>query len=96
VWARIRTACDYPGWIRADALGGEPDREWPGLARAGDPVEGGARVPGRALRMGRADRARDRLLRPRAIAYRRLGRLVPREEELASALAGDPVRFARL
>ncbi len=37
-WARIRTAYDYPGWIRADALGGEPDGEWPGLPRAGDPV----------------------------------------------------------
>ena len=38
-WARVRTAYDYPGWLPADALGGEPD---PGLARARaprDPLE---------------------------------------------------------
>ena len=27
-WARIRTAYDYPGWIRAETLGGEPDPAW--------------------------------------------------------------------
>ncbi|HEX7525929.1 MAG TPA: SH3 domain-containing protein, partial [Gaiellaceae bacterium] len=36
-WARIRTAYDYPGWIRADALGGEPDPGWLD-ARDTDPV----------------------------------------------------------
>jgi hypothetical protein len=29
-WAQIRTAYDYPGWIRVDALGGEPDPAWLG------------------------------------------------------------------
>ena len=55
-WARIRTAYGYPGWIREDALGGEPDGEWPGLPRAGDPVERGPRLPRHAVRVGRADR----------------------------------------
>ena len=37
-WARIRTAYDYPGWVRADALGGNPDPAW--LApQADDPVQ---------------------------------------------------------
>jgi len=27
-WARVRTAYDYPGWIRAGALGGDPDPGW--------------------------------------------------------------------
>ena len=27
-WARVRTAYDYPGWVRRDALGSEPDAAW--------------------------------------------------------------------
>jgi cell wall-associated NlpC family hydrolase len=27
-WALVRTAYDYPGWVRADALGGEEDAAW--------------------------------------------------------------------
>jgi len=27
-WARIRTAYDYPGWIRAEALAGDSDPAW--------------------------------------------------------------------
>jgi hypothetical protein len=27
-WARIRTAYDYPGWIRTEAFGAEPDPRW--------------------------------------------------------------------
>ena len=37
-WARVRTAYDYPGWVRAQALGGEANGEWL-VAREGDPVE---------------------------------------------------------
>jgi cell wall-associated NlpC family hydrolase len=36
-WARVRTAYDYPGWIRRDSLGGEPAGGWL-EPRADDPV----------------------------------------------------------
>ena len=37
-WVRVRTAYDYPGLVRADALGGEANGEWL-VAREGDPVD---------------------------------------------------------
>ena len=37
-WSRVRTAYDYPGWVRSDALGGEGRADWLGQ-REGDPVE---------------------------------------------------------
>ena len=27
-WALIRTAYDYPGWVREEVLGGEEDPDW--------------------------------------------------------------------
>src|SRR5215204_280859 len=38
-WARIRTAYDYPGWVREDAVGGEVGSEWMPADEDGDPVE---------------------------------------------------------
>ena len=63
-WARVRTAYDYPGWVRVDALGGEASAGWL-VAREGDPVDEARAYLGAALRVGRDDRARHRLLRPR-------------------------------
>lgn len=86
-WARIRTAYDYPGWIREDALADAPVREpWPGdldreLLRAarvylGAPYEWG----------GMTERGIDcsGLVH---MAYRRLGRLVPRDAHEQEAAA---------
>ena len=52
-WARVVTAYDYPGWMRRRALeDGEGELPPP----AGDrPARGGARVPRRAVRVGRPD-----------------------------------------
>jgi gamma-D-glutamyl-L-lysine dipeptidyl-peptidase len=86
-WARIRTAYDYPGWIREEALGDESGaEEWPGdldhdllaAARAylGAPYEWG----------GMTERGIDcsGLVH---IAYRLTGRLVPRDADQQEAAA---------
>jgi cell wall-associated NlpC family hydrolase len=89
-WARVVTAYDYPGWIRAEALGGEPDGEWPGLPRAGDPVEEARAYLGAPYEWGGlTDRGIDcsGLVH---VAYRRLGRLVPRDAHQQEAV-GEPI-----
>lgn len=70
-WARVRTVYDYRGWVRAGAL------------RGGDPVEQARSYLGGAVPRGRADRARDRLLRARRYIWP-IGvsaRSVPRDAE---------------
>ena len=45
-WALIRTAYDYPGWVREEVLGGEEDRDWmtrEGTTRSSGPVATWAR-----------------------------------------------------
>jgi cell wall-associated NlpC family hydrolase len=86
-WARIRTAYDYPGWIREQALGDASGAEaWPGdldhdlraAARAylGAPYEWG----------GMTERGIDcsGLVH---MAYRLTGRLVPRDADQQEAAA---------
>lgn len=94
-WARIRTAYGYPGWIRADALGPEADGEWPGLPRAGEPVEEARSYLGAPYEWGGLTERGIDCSGLVHMAYRRLGRLVPRDADQQED-AGAQVPEARL
>jgi cell wall-associated NlpC family hydrolase len=101
-WARIRTAYDYPGWVREEHL--EPSRLKPGSDPSASwlPAETGTSVLDEARRYlgapyewgGMTERGIDcsGLVH---MAYRRTGRLVPRDAHEQEA-AGDEVPASAL
>ena len=77
-WARVRTAYDYRGWVRADALGGGPHEDWL-VAREGHPVEEARAYLGAPYEWGGMTKRGIDCSGLVHMAYRRLGRLVPRD-----------------
>jgi cell wall-associated NlpC family hydrolase len=89
-WARIRTAYDYPGWIAEEALGGEPVGDWLRQPSRGDPIEEARRFLGAPYLWGGMSARGIDCSGLVHMAYRRTGRLVPRDAHQQEE-AGTPV-----
>ncbi len=102
-WARVTTAYDYPGWIAAAGLSPEPPAGWLPAPRAGDPVAEARAYLGAPYQWGGMSERGIDCSGLVHMAYRRLGRLVPRDagpqEEAADDAAeprhGDLVTYGR-
>ena len=92
-WARVRTAYRYPGWVRAAALA-EGEGDWP-AERDGDPVEEARAYLGSPYEWGGMTEAGIDCSGLVHMAYRRLGRMVPRDADQQEE-AGDRVDEADL
>lgn len=89
-WARIRTAYDYPGWVREETLGPPGDDGWLPAANDRDPVEEARSYLGAPYEWGGMTERGIDCSGLVHMAYRRTGRLVPRDSDQQEA-AGEEV-----
>jgi len=89
-WARVRTAYDYPGWIREEALRPGDAGDWLGSERAGDPLSEARAYLGAPYEWGGMTERGIDCSGLVHMAYRRLGRLIPRDADDQEA-AGEPI-----
>jgi cell wall-associated NlpC family hydrolase len=95
-WARVRTAYDYPGWIRAAHLGSDLETTWLAEARPhGDAVAEARAYLGAPYEWGGMSERGIDCSGLVHMAHRRLGRLVPRDAHQQEA-AAEPVDESEL
>ncbi|MDQ2983430.1 MAG: C40 family peptidase [Actinomycetota bacterium] len=88
-WARIQTEYDYPGWVRADALGDAPGSREDCVA-CHDPIEAARHYLGSPYEWGGMTKLGIDCSGLVHMAYRATGRLMPRDADQQEA-AADPV-----
>jgi cell wall-associated NlpC family hydrolase len=87
-WVRLTTAYAYPGWARAEALGPATDESWlPEPRPEGDPVVEARSYLGAPYEWGGMTERGIDCSGLVHMAYRRLGRLVPRDAHQQEAAA---------
>jgi len=94
-WALVRTAYAYRGWMRVDALADEVDPAWLPSTRDGDPVEEARAYLGAPYAWGGMTERGIDCSGLVHMAYRRLGKLVPRDadqQEEAGLPVAEPTR----
>jgi cell wall-associated NlpC family hydrolase len=90
-WSRIRTAYDYPGWVREDALvSGTGTGTWPGASTYDGPVQVARSYLGAPYEWGGMTERGIDCSGLVHMAYRGLGRFVPRDADQQEA-AAEPI-----